>query len=256
MLTVLSPAKSLDFDTPIPRIKHSVPRMLDQSEALIDVMRAKSPAEIASLMHISEDLALLNAGRYAQFTPEHTPKTSRPAVLAFNGDVYQGLKATTFSTRDLTEATKTLRILSGLYGLLRPLDLIQPHRLEMGTRLETERGRNLYQWWGLRITELLKQDLADSPGSPVLINLASTEYFSAVNVDALGATVVTPRFEDRDATGTSRVVSFHAKRARGTMAAWLVRNRIRSARALFDFAEDGYLLDEARSTRTAPVFVR
>ena len=256
MLTVLSPAKSLDFESRLPTRKHSEPRLLDETTALIDVMRGKSPADIAALMHISDELAHLNATRYAEFTPEHTAATARPAVLAFNGDVYQGMAAGTFGERDFTEAQKTLRILSGLYGVLRPLDLIQPHRLEMGTRLATARGRSLYDWWGGRVTDLLRRDLDDSPGSPVLVNLASQEYFGVVDTDALDARVITPRFEDRDRQGTARVVSFYAKRARGSMAAWLVRHRVRTPGRIVDFAVDGYTFDEARSTPDHPVFVR
>lgn len=173
MLSVLSPAKSLDFDSPLPTAEHTTPRLLEQSVELIDVMRTISPGDLARLMRISEDLAHLNVTRYREFSPEHTPATSRPAVLAFSGDVYQGLVASTFGKRDFTEAQKTVRILSGLYGLLRPLDLIQPYRLEMGTRLVTGRGRSLYDWWGTRITDLLREDLAASPGPEVLVNLAS-----------------------------------------------------------------------------------
>ncbi|MHA6523696.1 peroxide stress protein YaaA [Tessaracoccus sp. G1721] len=256
MLTVLSPAKSLDFDSPLPTRKRSEPRLLDDSARLIEIMRDKAPADIASLMHISDDLAHLNATRYREFTPEHTPRNSRPAVLAFNGDVYQGLSARTLAERDFTEAQKTVRILSGLYGVLRPLDLIQPHRLEMGTRLETSRGRSLYDWWGEKVTDLLRSDLDESPGADVLVNLASQEYFGAVRPERLGVRVISPRFEDRDQHGEPRVVSFYAKRARGTMAAWLIRGRVRTPGKLRDFDGDGYAYDEARSTKDQPVFVR
>lgn len=256
MLTVLSPAKSLDLESPLPTRRHSEPRLLDESAALIDVMRTKSPADIATLMHISDDLAHLNATRYAEFTPEHTRATSRPAVLTFNGDVYQGLAARTFGERDFTEAQKTVRILSGLYGVLRPLDLIQAHRLEMGTRLVTDRGGSLYDWWGTEVTDLLRADLEASPGADVLVNLASQEYFGVVDTDRLGVRIVSPRFEDRGPEGRPRVVSFHAKRARGTMAAWLVRHRVRTPARIRDFDGDGYAFDEARSTREQPVFVR
>ncbi len=256
MLTVLSPAKSLDFDTKLPTKKHTEPRLVEQSAELIEVMREKSPADIATLMHISDELAHLNATRYREFDVDHTPANSRPAVFAFNGDVYQGMAAREFDARDLTEAQKTVRILSGLYGLLRPLDLIQPHRLEMGTRLATTRGRSLYDWWGTQVTDLLAEDLAASPGSPVLVNLASNEYGSAIDVRRLGHRVISPRFEDRDAKGRPRVVSFYAKRARGTMAAWLVRNRVRTASRIVEFDGDGYAYDKARSTKDQPVFVR
>lgn len=230
--------------------------MLGESADLIEVMREKSVPEISSLMHISEELAALNASRYADFESDHTRENSRPAVLAFNGDVYQGLSAGEFDARDFTEAQKTLRILSGLYGVLRPLDLIQPYRLEMGTRLKTARGKDLYQWWGSRVTDQLRSDLEDSPGTAVVVNLASHEYFGVVDTEALGARVISPRFEDRDADGKPRIVSFHAKRARGLMASWLVRNRVRTASAITDFEADGYTFDPARSTRNVPIFVR
>ncbi|SDL16335.1 peroxide stress protein YaaA [Tessaracoccus oleiagri] len=256
MLTVLSPAKTLDFETKLITKKHSEPRLVAQSAGLIEIMREKSPGDVKELMSISEELATLNVQRYRDYEQEHTTKNSRPAVLAFNGDVYQGLRATEFDARDLTEAQKSLRILSGLYGLLRPLDLIQPHRLEMGTRLNTSRGQTLYDWWGHIVTDQLRRDLDASPGSDVLVNLASNEYFKVVDVDALGARVVSPRFEDRGPDGTPRVVSFHAKKARGAMAGWLVRNRIRTVAKIVDFDDLGYRYDEAASTRDQPVFIR
>lgn len=256
MLSVLSPAKSLDFETPLPTKKHSEPRLAGQSDGLIEIMRTKSPADVAKLMHISDELAHLNATRYHDFTSEHTPENSRQAILAFNGDVYQGLDAASFDARDFTEAQKSLRILSGLYGLLRPLDLIQPHRLEMGTKLASARGRSLYDWWGAQVTDLLRRDLDASPGADVLINLASNEYFKVLDGDRLGARIISPRFEDRDKNGEPRVVSFYAKRARGTMAAWLVRERVRTPSKILEFDGDGYALDEERSTKDQPVFVR
>ncbi len=167
MLTVLSPAKSLDYESKLPTRKHSEPRLLGQSDGLIEIMRTKSPADISQLMHLSDELAHLNATRYAEWSREHTPKNSRQAILAFNGDVYQGLRAYEFEARDFTDAQKTVRILSGLYGLLRPLDLIEPYRLEMGTRLASSRGKTLYDWWGTQVTDLLAKDLEGSPGSPV-----------------------------------------------------------------------------------------
>ena len=256
MLTVLSPAKSLDFESPLPTRKRSEPRLLDESSGLIDIMRQKTPSDIAALMHISDDLAHLNATRYRDFSPEHTPRNARAAVLAFNGDVYQGLSARTLGERDFTEAQKTVRILSGLYGVLRPLDLIQPHRLEMGTRLSTSKGTTLYAWWGDRISQVLKDDLADSPGADVVVNLASDEYYKAVRPDVVDARIIAPRFEDTNAGGKRSIVSFYAKRARGTMAGWLVRNRVRTASALTGFDEDGYRYDKASSTPDVPVFVR
>ena len=257
MLAVLSPAKSLDYESPLPTRKHSQPRLLAEAQGLIDVMRTKTPAEIASLMHLSDDLAHLNARRYADFEQPFTTKNARPAVLAFKGDVYLGLDAQhRFDERDFTEAQKTLRVLSGLYGLLRPLDLMQPYRLEMGTRLATTRGRNLYDWWGTTVTELLAEDLAASPGPKVLVNLASEEYAKVIVPAALDAEIIAPRFEDQDKNGRPRVVSFFAKRARGEMAAWLVQHRVRSVKALRDFDGAGYVYDAERSTRGQPVFVR
>ena len=256
MLTVLSPAKSLDFESKLATRRHTEPRLLGESGALIDVMRTKTPADIARLMHISDELAHLNATRYAQFDPEHTPRNARQAILAFNGDVYLGMEARTFDARDLTEAQKSIRILSGLYGLLRPLDLIQPYRLEMGTRLATERGSSLYDWWGTEVTDLVAEDLKASPGADVLVNLASVEYSTVIDEGRLGARVVAPRFEDVDAKGVPRVVSFFAKRARGAMTAWLVRNRVRTPGKIVDFDGLGYRYDEARSTKDRPVFVR
>lgn len=256
MLALLSPAKSLDFESPLVTTKRSEPRLLEESAALIDVMRQKSVSDIGSLMGISEELATLSANRYGEYEAEHTRKNSRPAVLAFNGDVYQGMQAKQFGTRDFTEAQKTIRILSGLYGLLRPLDLIQPHRLEMGTKLRTERGKDLYQWWGDEVTDLVKADLEASPGTEIIVNLASHEYFGVINTQRLGVRVISPRFEDRDDDGAPRIVSFHAKRARGLMASWLVRNRVRTASAVTDFTADGYCFDAERSTKDIPIFVR
>ena len=257
MLALLSPAKTLDVESPLTTRKYSQPRHLDESHRLIEVMRTKSVTEISALMHISDELAALNADRYSAFETPFTRRNARPAALLFDGDVYQGLEPRRrFDERDWTEAQKTLRILSGLYGLLRPLDLIQPYRLEMGTGLRTDRGRNLYDFWGARITDLLRDDLAASPGPDVVVNLASTEYSSAVDFDALDARVLSPRFENQDRFGHWKVLSFPAKRARGMMAGWLVTERVRSARAVTEFAEDGYRHAKDVSTPEVPVFRR
>jgi cytoplasmic iron level regulating protein YaaA (DUF328/UPF0246 family) len=257
MLCVLSPAKSLDLESRLPTRKHSQPRMLDRADELVDVMVTKSPDELASLMSISPDLAELNAKRFADFTTPFDRTNARPAVLAFAGDVYRGMDARgTFGERDYTEAQKTVRILSGLYGVLRPLDLIQPYRLEMGSRVATDRGRNLYEFWGGAITEVLNADLAASPGPDALVNLASDEYFRAVRPDDIAGRIISPRFLDRGPSGEYRVVSFFAKAARGAMAGWLVRNRIRSMRGIRDFDGLGYRWDPERSTTVEPVFVR
>jgi cytoplasmic iron level regulating protein YaaA (DUF328/UPF0246 family) len=257
VLILLSPAKSLDYESKLRAVTPSQPRLLAEAEKLVEVMRTKSVADLAALADISDELAALNAGRWASFSTPFTRRNARPAVLAFNGDVYQGLNVRErFGTRDYTEAQKTVRILSGLYGVLRPLDLIQPYRLEMGTRLATERGQSLYDWWGSTITGLLAEDLATAPGADVVVNLASGEYFSAVRQSELEAPVISPRFEDTDARGRRVVISFFAKRARGELAAWLVLNRVRTPGALKDFDGAGYRYDKASSTSQVPVFVR
>lgn len=257
MISLLSPAKSLDYESELPTRKHSEPRMLARAEALIGVMRQKSPDEVAELMSISADLADLNVQRYADFTTPFTRRNARPAVLAFTGDVYQGMDPWhRFDERDFTEAQKTVRILSGLYGVLRPLDLMQPYRLEMGTKLRTDRGDTLYDFWGGDITDVLNADLAESPGPDVVINLASGEYFRSVDVDRLDGRLISPRFLDQGPDGDYRIVSFHAKRARGEMAGWLVRNRVRTIKAISDFDEAGYRFDPERSSDEEPTFLR
>ena len=256
MLSVLSPAKSLDYESKLPTRKRSQPRMLRHAEDLVDIMVTRSPDELAAMMDISPDLAELNAKRFADFTTPFDRHNARPAVLAFSGDVYQGLDARSFGERDFTEAQKTVRILSGLYGVLRPLDLMQPYRLEMGTRLETDRGRSLYDWWGDDITDVLRSDLAASPGPDALINLASEEYFRSVRSDALDVRVISPRFLDANDAGEYRVVSFFAKRARGALAGWLVRNRVRTLKGIRAFDGLGYRFDPERSTTEEPTFVR
>lgn len=258
MLTVLSPAKSLDFESKLPTRKHSQPRLLDGAEVLADQLAAMPPDEIGQLMSISDELAELNAERFRDFTVPFEPGRERPAVLAFAGDVYTGMQATSFGERDFTEAQKTVRILSGLYGVLRPMDLMAPYRLEMGTRLATPAGDSLYAYWRERVTTLLAEDLEQSPGPPVLLNLASNEYFGVVDTKALGAKVISPRFLDAPRSDPSqlKVISFSAKKARGAMASWLVRERIRSPSKLPDFDGLGYTYDADRSTATEPTFTR
>lgn len=257
MLVLLSPAKTLDHTSPAATRRFSQPRMLGCAEELVAILATRTPDDLARLMGISEELAALNARRFADFEAPFTPANARQAVLAFAGDVYQGLDARNrFGARDFTEAQKTIRILSGLYGVLRPLDLIQPYRLEMGTPLTTDRGRTLYDWWGARITDLLAADLADSPGPRVIVNLASQEYYAAVHADDLDADIISPRFESVTASGKRQVVSFTAKRARGLMAAWLVLHRVRRPRRIVDFAEGGFRYDWEASGPGVPVFVR
>ena len=257
MLSLISPAKSLDLTSPVPDRDYSTPRLLEESTQLIHLLRTKSLSEVAGLMHLSDDLAALNVQRYHDFETPFTVANARPALLMFAGDVYQGMAARTrFGDEDFTEAGQTLRILSGLYGLLRPLDLIQPYRLEMGVRLATARGRNLYEWWGDRITTLINADLDGSPGDRVLVNLASQEYVTAVDLERVDATVVSPRFEDQGPNGDWKVISFSAKRARGEMAAWLIRHRVRTVPDLTKFNAAGYRYVTKLSTPKVPVFRR
>lgn len=254
VLIVVSPAKTLDYESPLPTRAHSVPRMVDDAAGLIDVMVTKSPDEVASMMHLSAPLAELNVQRYQDWEPRFSFDNSRQAVLAFKGDVYTGMEIERFGTRDFTEAQKRIRILSGLYGVLRPLDLMQPYRLEMGTPLATDRGRNLYDFWGSSITDLLNADIAERKAK-VLLNLASNEYFSAVRPADIDARVITPRFLD-EKNGNYKVISFFAKKARGAMAAWIVLNRVKSAKGLLAFDANGYHHDPERSTADEPVFIR
>jgi hypothetical protein len=256
VLIVVSPAKSLDYESKLPTKKHSEPRLLDRSSELVAVMATKSPNDISKMMSVSAELGELNHERFLDWETPFTPENARPAVLAFSGDVYMGMQAGTFSERDFTHAQKTLRILSGLYGVLRPLDLMQAYRLEMGSTLKTSRGKDLYSFWGDTITEQLNADMADSPGSNALINLASNEYFGAVDTSKLEARLVSPVFLDSKDGAEPKIISFFAKRARGSMTGWIIRNRVKSPRALLEFEEDGYRFDPERSQADRPVFVR
>ncbi|MGB5755686.1 MAG: peroxide stress protein YaaA [Acidimicrobiales bacterium] len=256
MLIVLSPAKSLDYDSPLATEKMSEPAMLDHAAKLVEIMATKSPNQLAKLMGISPQLAELNFERFQNWERPFTIETARQALLAFDGDVYMGLDARSFKQRDFTHAQKTVRILSGLYGVLRPLDLMMPYRLEMGTKLKNPRGRDLYEFWGDRITEELNAAMVASPGEAVLINLASNEYFKAVRTEVLETPVVTPVFLDAKGDGDHRVVSFFAKKARGAMAAWIVRNRVKKVAEFEDFDGMGYTFDPTRSTDARPAFSR
>lgn len=258
MIIVLSPAKSLDYDTPAPSRTHTLPAFIDESAKLIERLRRFTPAEIGSLMHVSDALAQLNFGRFADWSTRFDESNAKQAVFAFNGDVYEGLRAETLGKKDLDYAQQHLRILSGLYGVLRPLDLMQPYRLEMGTRLDTERGKDLYAFWGARIAEALNQASQAAQGrgmEKVLINLASEEYFKSVAREALGMPVVTPVFEDYKG-GKYKIVSFYAKRARGLMARYAIEHHVRRAESLRDFDVDGYRFDADVSSDTKWVFRR
>lgn len=253
MLAVISPAKTLDFDTPLRLSRHSLPEFTDEAARLAAVMRRQQPADLMRLMNISDKLARQNVARYQAWSSDPT-QHARQALFAFTGDVYRGLDARSLGARELTQAQKRLRILSGLYGLLRPLDLIQAHRLEMGTALATPRGANLYRYWGRQPTAALNAQLR-ALRSPYLVNLASAEYFRAIVRDALEAEVVTPVFKDWS-NGTYKVVSFHAKRARGAMARYIIERRPRRPAELEDFTADGYRFDAKTSSPTQLVFKR
>ena len=254
MLFLLSPAKSLDYETPLGELPHSQPLFPEQSAELIAVLRTQSPQQIAALMHLSDNLAALNVARYQAFSPRATARNARQAALAFNGDVYGGLQAGTLALEDLRWAQKHLRILSGLYGVLRPLDRMQPYRLEMGTALATPRGSNLYQFWGGRIAQYLDAELAASR-QPTVVNLASQEYFKAVDRKLLQARVVECQFEEYKA-GNYKVVSFFAKRARGLMARYAIVHRIATPAKLRQFDMEGYAYDEQASEPNRLVFRR
>jgi cytoplasmic iron level regulating protein YaaA (DUF328/UPF0246 family) len=253
MLIVISPAKTLDFDTPPIIKKHTQPAFLDDAAELMGVLRDHSPEELSELMGISPALGELNWQRNQEWSPPFSPANAKQALLAFRGDVYTGLDADSFSAADFAFAQKHLRILSGLYGLLRPLDLMQPYRLEMGTALANPRGRNLYQFWGERITEALDRELKKAHGP--LINLASGEYFKAVHPKALVAEVITPIFKERRGR-EYKIISFSAKKARGLMSAWIIRNRVEEPAALRDFAVAGYRFDARLSAGNDWVFTR
>ena len=258
MLLLLSPAKTLDFDTPVPaalRKKTTEPLYADAAAALIAELRKKSPAQVATLMDLSDNLATLNAERYAAWQPAATPANSRPAVLAFDGDVYTGLDAKSLRTADHNWAQQHIVILSGLYGALRPLDRLQPYRLEMGTALKTPHGKDLYTFWGDTVAEHLNTLQADE-AAPVVINLASVEYARVALRKALRARVVDCVFEEGQADGSYKIISFFAKKARGLMARHAILNRARSARALQSFNAEGYALARDVSSPSRLVFRR
>lgn len=258
MILVISPAKALDYETPVAISTHTQPDFLDDSAALIDVLREKTPADIAELMSLSDPLATLNVARYASWSRPFSAENARQAVLAFNGDVYEGLDAKSLGEDDLAWAQHHLRILSGLYGVLRPLDLMQAYRLEMGTRLANPRGKNLYEFWGERITDELNRLLAgeeEAGRERVLLNLASDEYFKSVKPKKLKGRIVTPVFEDWKG-GRYKIISFYAKRARGLMSRYVITNRIDEVSSLQDFDSDGYAFAADASDADTLVFRR
>jgi cytoplasmic iron level regulating protein YaaA (DUF328/UPF0246 family) len=254
MLIVVSPAKTLDFDTPAVTKTASQPAFLQDSQQLIESLQALDPGDISSLMGISSKLGELNHDRFADWHTPFTKKNAKQALLAFKGDVYTGLAAETFSTDDFKFAQQHLRILSGLYGVLRPLDLMQAYRLEMGTKYANQRGKNLYEFWGNSITDNLNKQLKTLK-TDTLLNLASNEYFKAVNKKQLNAEIIAPAFKDL-AKGQYKIISFYAKKARGLMAAWVIQQGITNPKDIKKFRVAGYRYNAELSKPGAPAFTR
>ena len=254
MLALISPAKTLDYETALPSSNFTQPRLLDQSEQLIEVCRELSASQLASLMSVSEKIAQLNVARFQDWQTEFDLANARQAIFAFKGDVYTGLDAYALNDAQLDFAQQHLRMLSGLYGLLRPLDLMMPYRLEMGTKLHNPRGSNLYEFWGKCITDLIQQDLQQA-NSNILLNLASDEYYKAVKESALDAQIVKPVFLDQK-NGKYKVISFYAKKARGLMARFVIEQQIQQVEDLKAFNSEGYYFDAENSNAKELVFKR
>ena len=255
MLMVISPAKTLDFETPSKTKTFTEPQFMEEAGELVDVLRDYSPQRLAKLMKLSDKLAGLNTARYKEWQPPFNPDNAKQALLAFKGDVYTGIDAETFKRPEFTYVQKHLRILSGLYGLLKPLDLIQPYRLEMGTALKNPGGKDLYQFWGDKITDSVNQELKKLKGDTVLVNLASNEYFKSVKPKNVAARIVTPVFKD-EKNGKYKVISFFAKKARGMMVAYAAQNKITNVEDLKNFDMDGYQFNPAMSEGDEWVFTR
>ena len=252
MKFLISPAKTLDLTSAPTVSQFSSPELLDEAQQLITTIKPYTPADIASLMKLSDKLATLNVSRYQEWEKEHTQDNSRPAIYTFMGDVYTGLDAYSLKENDMQYAQQSLRILSGVYGVLKPLDLMQAYRLEMGTSLKNERGTNLYQFWGDIIVNKINETLDEGE---LLVNLASNEYFKAVNKKKLAAPLITPNFLD-EKNGKFKVISFYAKKARGLMARYLIENRCDTLEELQAFDLAGYRYDPQQSTKDSPVFIR
>jgi cytoplasmic iron level regulating protein YaaA (DUF328/UPF0246 family) len=250
---VISPAKTLDYESPLATNKATQPDFLDEACELVDQLKELEPHEISNLMGVSEKLGQLNAERFRTWHTPFTPENARQAVLAFKGDVYTGLDAKSFSDREFNIAQQRLRILSGLYGVLRPLDLMQPYRLEMGTKFENHRGKDLYAFWGSKITDELNHLLKADDG--VLVNLASSEYFKSVHRKELDARLITPQFKDWK-NGQYKMISFYAKKARGLMCRYAIQNNITQADDLKGFDLEGYRFSDEQSSADNWVFLR
>lgn len=254
MLIVLSPAKSLDYETPPSTDQHTLPIFINESAKLVSDLKKLSLQEVAELMSLSDKLAALNVARFGDWSKTFTPKNSKQALLAFNGDVYEGLDAKTLNKKGLEYAQAHVRVLSGLYGVLKPLDLMQAYRLEMGTAFKNKVGKDLYAFWGNKITESLKQEL-DQQKSKVLINLASDEYFKSVKPTELAYPIIAPVFQDEKA-GKYKIISFYAKRARGLMTRFIIDNKIDKAEDLKEFNLEGYQYAPKESSADRPVYRR
>ncbi len=254
MLIVVSPAKTLDYESPLSTQEYTLPELTDYSKQLMKHCRKLTPADISSLMKVSDKIAALNVARFTQWSEHFDLNNSRQALFAFKGDVYTGLDAASLTHDDIQYAQQHLRMLSGLYGVLKPLDLMQPYRLEMGTKLANDKGSNLYQFWGSVITNKLNEAL-NAQGDNVLVNLASNEYFKAVKPKELDGQIITPVFKDCK-NGQYKIISFYAKKARGMMARYIIENKIKSVSELTGFNTVGYYFSEADSTPTELVFKR
>ena len=253
MIIVISPSKTLDFSSNAFHT-HTLPRQLEQSQELINTAKQLSPDDLSNLMKISEKLSQLNWQRYQDFQQPFALNNAKQALLAFKGDVYAGIDSDNYNEDDFSFAQQHLRILSGLYGALRPLDLIQPYRLEMGTRLKNTRGKNLYEYWDTQVTELLNQDFADNK-TPVLINLASTEYFKVIKPKVLNANILTLAFKENKA-GVYKTIGIHAKRARGLMTDFIIKNRLTEIEQIKQFSAENYTYNESLSLEKEWVFSR
>ena len=254
MLALISPAKTLDYQTALPTDSHTQPRLLAQSQQLIDICRQLSASEISALMSVSDKIAHLNAERFRDWQSDFDFSNARQAIFAFKGDVYTGLDAYQLKDQDIKFAQKHLRMLSGLYGLLRPLDLMMPYRLEMGTKLKNHQGHNLYAFWGDQITDQINYDLAQVHAK-VLVNLASDEYYKSVNEKKIDAKIIKPVFLDQK-NGKYKVISFYAKKARGLMARYIIENQLKKVEQLKDFNSEGYYFDAESSLANELVFKR